>query len=666
MARSSDINQRIVLTGADEVRRHLDEIAAAGQRSGNQTRAALLAATGATNTFTTGARNAAVSSGQMRFALQNLSFQVNDVATSLATGGSAMRVFAQQGGQIFQAFQQGGGLGTVLSAAGSAISAMITPFRLAAAGSVALAAGFGLIVASAVSSADAARDFDVVLKAIGKSGQTTGKQLDAAAHSFRDVGLSTSEGRAAERQALLAGVQPQDIDRIVRTGAELNKIFGEGSLQKFIDSASEGGPALDDFAKRLGIVSNAATDTASQFAASDAALKTLNETITDEVRNRDRSIVEEQRSTNQQIKDLTRVRGTARKELELASSRVIEKINRDSEQKIADDFRQFVKKRSDDNAKALADFNKQAIDAAQKAGNAQNLASQIGQRVAGSVQSGLSPVGRAINEIGTAWDKLKTTLADSSFIQGAIDGFTAFVVATTAFIEKNPDLVVALAAVAAGVAALSVALGVLRLAFVAATIASGPWGLALAVIAGAILLIADNWKSLAPIFQSIGDFILGVIQGIANAFERIITAAKRVGDSLRANLGPGGPLSGDPSIPAMPLAGGGLVRGPGNGTSDSILARISNGEFVMPAVATRLFLPQLESMRSMFRMPQPRMPRGFAMGGLVTAGGGGSTVHLHLDGGSFHLQGDRGIVDALTRAARKSSLLSAGRKPSTA
>ncbi len=46
------------------------------------------------------------------------------------------------------------------------------------------------------------------------------------------------------------------------------------------------------------------------------------------------------------------------------------------------------------------------------------------------------------------------------------------------------------------------------------------------------------------------------------------------------------------------FAEGGFVSGPGTGTSDSILARLSNGEFVMPAAQTSQFLPMLEAMRS--------------------------------------------------------------------
>jgi hypothetical protein len=60
-------------------------------------------------------------------------------------------------------------------------------------------------------------------------------------------------------------------------------------------------------------------------------------------------------------------------------------------------------------------------------------------------------------------------------------------------------------------------------------------------------------------------------------------------------------------IPA--LAGGGAVSGPGSGTSDSVLARLSNGEFVMNAKAAA-------EHRDLLEMLNRGLP-GYAAGGLV-------------------------------------------------
>lgn len=57
-------------------------------------------------------------------------------------------------------------------------------------------------------------------------------------------------------------------------------------------------------------------------------------------------------------------------------------------------------------------------------------------------------------------------------------------------------------------------------------------------------------------------------------------------------------------------AGGGTISGPGNGTSDSILARVSNGEYIVNAAATRKNLALLEAINS------GKIPT-FGEGGLV-------------------------------------------------
>lgn len=58
------------------------------------------------------------------------------------------------------------------------------------------------------------------------------------------------------------------------------------------------------------------------------------------------------------------------------------------------------------------------------------------------------------------------------------------------------------------------------------------------------------------------------------------------------------------------FANGGQVHGPGTGTSDSIFAKLSNGEFVVNADATRQFLPLLQQINS------KKMPK-YADGGVV-------------------------------------------------
>jgi hypothetical protein len=146
--------------------------------------------------------------------------------------------------------------------------------------------------------------------------------------------------------------------------------------------------------------------------------------------------------------------------------------------------------------------------------------------------------------------------------------------------------------------------------------------------------------------------------------------------------------AGGADLPAK--ADGGLLRGPGTGTSDSILARVSNGEYVIRAKAVRKLglanmhainqgrLPDLraaamrleESRRLAIRSPIDRRTPRFADGGLIAssvgslprssgtgAGGSSRPINLTLPGvGSFEMQAQEAVADALERAVRTTAL----------
>ena len=139
-----------------------------------------------------------------------------------------------------------------------------------------------------------------------------------------------------------------------------------------------------------------------------------------------------------------------------------------------------------------------------------------------------------------------------------------------------------------------------------------------------------------------------------------------------------------------------MVRGPGTGTSDSIMARLSNGEFVMRAAAVRKYGPQFFEALNRLRHSVPK----FATGGLVTmpkmqpfniggivdslthgmqytvprfADGGlvavpaqsqGRPITLSIDGRTFDgLTASEKTAEDLSRYATNRRLKSAGRKP---
>ncbi|MEV6432569.1 transglycosylase SLT domain-containing protein [Nocardia sp. NPDC051463] len=95
--------------------------------------------------------------------------------------------------------------------------------------------------------------------------------------------------------------------------------------------------------------------------------------------------------------------------------------------------------------------------------------------------------------------------------------------------------------------------------------------------------IKSLWKSLVEVFKS------GGLGGIAGA---VVDKALDL-------------------IPGLPgHADGGVITGAGSGTSDSIVARLSNGEFVVNAASTARALPLLEAINN------NQLP-GFASGGIV-------------------------------------------------
>jgi len=111
-----------------------------------------------------------------------------------------------------------------------------------------------------------------------------------------------------------------------------------------------------------------------------------------------------------------------------------------------------------------------------------------------------------------------------------------------------------------------------------------------------------------------------------------------------------GVASGDP-VPA--LASGGPIRGPGTGTSDSVLMWGSNGEYVIRAAAVRKYGQSfLDSINGM------NLPR-YADGGMVgaaPASAGGTPLYLTLGDRTFGLQGDSSTIEDLARFARTARL----------
>lgn len=226
-----------------------------------------------------------------------------------------------------------------------------------------------------------------------------------------------------------------------------------------------------------------------------------------------------------------------------------------------------------------------------------------------------------------------------------------------------------------------------RLAEVWAKIRSGA--------AGVFSFLRDGFEG---VVDSIGGLFDGLATRISNAWDRIksiVSSAKSALSSIGSGSS-GGSSSGDSGI-LRPFATGGYVSGPGTGTSDSIMARLSNGEFVIRAAAVRKYGPQLLDAINKMRLPRlpqfatgglvsaPRMPRvnlsgivdsltqgmayqapRFADGGMVAipAQAQGRPISLTIDGRTFEgLTAPEQVAEDLTRFATNRRMRSAGRKP---
>jgi hypothetical protein len=245
-------------------------------------------------------------------------------------------------------------------------------------------------------------------------------------------------------------------------------------------------------------------------------------------------------------------------------------------------------------------------------------------------------------------------------------------------------------------------IGLLVTAFGGAVVATVAAGLAIGALLGTL---AANLPSIGEVadrvFRGIPILAQAAMDGVVSAFEAGVQAvtglftgladtARSIFDSIMAGVQAvanaiSGAISGSGSSGDAPaFAGGGEVRGPGTGTSDSIRAWLSNGEFVQPTMAVNKYGLAFMNAIKLGRISVDRvrdlmsgvdlgslgavMPNrlSFATGGLatVTQGGGNSqAVNLHFGDRSFPLQGTPDVVRDLSLYASGKNARSAGRKP---
>lgn len=150
--------------------------------------------------------------GLDQFALQNLSYQVNDVFTSLASGAPPMQVFAQQSGQIAQIFP-------------GIISGFVSwlPLILPVAAAVAVLAG---AIGEANTQLDTLRAANVTLASLGDTNGYDAKKFQEIAKSFRDMGVSAEEATKSAKVFVTEGLNPAAVDDYVIAAKNLADVQG--------------------------------------------------------------------------------------------------------------------------------------------------------------------------------------------------------------------------------------------------------------------------------------------------------------------------------------------------------------------------------------------------------------------------------------------------------
>lgn len=204
----------------------------------------------------------ALNSGQV----QNLTFQLNDMATMLASGQSPFVMLMQQGMQMAQVFGPGVGVGGALKATGAALLSFITnPLTLAVAG-MAAAAGAVSLLWDAVSSSSSAEDALERQKALIEDIRDTFGEAGEAATAYAAKSASVLQFRTADAMAENAAALQEALGQFEQMfEPRLGLLMADfGALnplvQQFTQSIRDGTADVAGFEKAVAAVGNATDD----------------------------------------------------------------------------------------------------------------------------------------------------------------------------------------------------------------------------------------------------------------------------------------------------------------------------------------------------------------------------------------------------------------------
>lgn len=272
-----DSSQTVAATTA------LDKFAAAAKPAANAAAGLEKAAASASKSTTA----IAASGGAAAGSLTNLSFQINDIASGLAMGQSPFTILAQQGGQVFQVWQQNN---NVFKQAASVVTGFLTPMRLL--GGVTALAGVAAYVAYGQWKSFALALDDTAKQAGVTSGEMA--KLQAAA-SFKGIDSeeSTKAFASFSQQIYLAKQNAGGLLDVFRANGKQVGTF-TGSLEKAADLIQRASSDQQRLVllQQMGLPANMqwvrlmsdgaagikkAKDAAAEFAANDNMIKSAHE-----------------------------------------------------------------------------------------------------------------------------------------------------------------------------------------------------------------------------------------------------------------------------------------------------------------------------------------------------------------------------------------------------
>lgn len=153
--------------------------------------------------------------GLTPYGVQNLSFQINDLFTQVASGTSIFQALAQQGGQVYQIFQQTeGGVARLLRA---------FPLLVAVLGTAALAwATYSRQQEIALST----RNFEGRLRASADGAKYNAQALTNMALAAQRSGADFQQARQALITFVGAGMEPGSLNGLLQTARDVSKVMG--------------------------------------------------------------------------------------------------------------------------------------------------------------------------------------------------------------------------------------------------------------------------------------------------------------------------------------------------------------------------------------------------------------------------------------------------------